>query len=231
MNAAHLVALRRCLTSVSSRRSALAAFSAGFVAAISLAGERAETDARKHGKHKRQRKHKKEPKPAPPSPPPPPGPSVRVDVTCAGPMNTVAGVDGNSRLAQTFTALTSGSLVSAQLQIEKDTGAAGDYILQLGSVDDFGVPTNAVLAKTTVANQTVPDGTSTVVFAFVSPFSVVTGTQYALVVTRPGAVNVQWDALRGDVCAGRSFQSANQTAPFKPLAIDADLIFITFVLS
>jgi hypothetical protein len=211
--------------------------SGGSLAAFSFIREIAETDAKNHGGHKKKQKKRKHGQqdqpspPSPPSPPPPPSAITRVDASCVAPTGSVILVDGNARIAQTFTALTSGLLVSAHLELEKDAGTAGDYILQLAPVDNFGTPTNDVLARTTVANLTVPTGASTVIFDFASPFAVVAGTQYALVLTRPAAVNNFWHVLTEDPCLGGAFTSPNQTAPFTRNNANADLVFTTFVQS
>jgi len=227
MDMAHLAALLRSFSAAASRRGVLTALAGGLLAPLPLARDVAETDAKKNHKPGKKRKTRKKDKPSPP----PPSPVTRADATCAAQTNEFFIADGNTRFAQTFTALTSGPLVSAQLQLNKDVGSAGDYILQISVVDNFGVPTNEVLAKTSVANVTVPNGTSTVTFPFASPFSVVAGTQYALVLTRPGSVNVSWHGLGGDACPGGAFKSPNQTAPFAAISAESDLLFTTFVRS
>jgi hypothetical protein len=132
-------------------------------------------------------------------------------------------------LAQTFVALASGALVSAQLPLVKQPGTAGEYLLRLGPVDGSGLPTNDVLAETSVSNLSVPTGSSTVTFTFANPAAVAAGTQYALILTRPGSTHLQWDGHLGDTCAGRGFVSTDQAAPFAEEIEGLDLIFTTFV--
>ncbi len=179
-----------------------------------------EAEAKKHGKRKKNRNDKKA--------------KTRADASCPGPSGDGVGLSiafADVRLAQTFTAFRSGRLLQTALQIDKSEGSFGDYVLQLGAVDTFGVPTNEVLAATTVANGSVPVGETLVPFTFAQPAAVVAGKQYALVLTRPGSDRLFWRGHFGDSCGGRSFNSGNLTVPFKGASIDLDLIFTTFVRS
>jgi hypothetical protein len=138
----------------------------------------------------------------------------------------LADVAGNARLAQTFTALGSGPLVRADLLIVRQLGEDGDYVLRLSPLDGAGVPTNTV-AETAVADATVPLGASIVSFFFATPFSVVAGTEYAVVLTRPEGIRFEWRFNSGDACPGTSFVSLDQTGQFS--ALTGDFIFTTFV--
>jgi hypothetical protein len=161
-------------------------------------------------------------------------PITRVDATCTGAREGfIADVDGDARLAQTFTALASGPLVRAEIPISKDAGSDGDYILRLSPLDGAGVPTNDVLAEAAVADDTLPLGESTLTFTFTSPAPVVAGVTYALVLTRPGIGVVAWVGENIDnPCAGRAFFSPDQTTPFTDdVAPGTDLFFTTFVTS
>jgi len=197
----------------------LAGLTGGLLAAVSRAFGGEDAAARKNGNQKKKRKNKKA--------------KVRADAICPGPNDDggISIVFADGRAAQTFTALRSGPLVGAELLIGKLNGTFGDYILQLGRVDSFGVPTNEVLASTSVANGNVPGGESMVGFSFAKPFSVVAGAQYALILARPGAIELLWRGHFGDTCAGRAFASDNLTAPFDGVSIALDLIFTTFVRS
>ena len=126
-------------------------------------------------------------------------------------------------------AIASGLLVKAQLLIDKDAGTIGDYILRLSTVNG-GVPTNNVLAVAVVSGPSVADEESTVTFTFATPFSVVAGTRYALVLTRPGSPHLQWAGHNDDSCSGQAFVSQNQTEPFLDAAT-FDCIFTVFVSS
>ena len=136
-----------------------------------------------------------------------------------------------ARLAQTFTALASGPLVSAQVGIAQLSGTVSDYILRLSPVDGNGVPTNDVLAAAFVPNGSVPEGISDVTFVFAPPFPVVAGTKYALVLARPGEDNFSWISRSGDVCLGQRFGSESQSAPFELFGNGVDHVFTTFVSS
>jgi hypothetical protein len=227
-----LAASRRDLVAATRRR-LLAALTVGLFAGQPFSLDLDEVEAKKKGKHRgHNRKHKRKRQQAPISPPPPPGPNTNVDATCPGPNDSGLGsTDGNTRLAQTFTALASGALVSAQLPLVKQAGTDGEYLLRLSAVDDSGIPTNDVLAETSVSNLSVPIGPSIVTFTFANPAAVTTGTQYALVLTRPGSTHLQWDGHLGDTCAGRGFVSTDQSAPFEEGIEGLDLIFTTFVSS
>jgi hypothetical protein len=163
----------------------------------------------------------------------PPEPVTRIDAAC---VSTGAGVFSvaaeNNRMAQTFTAFASGSLVRADVNIAKLVGEGGDFVLRLSPVKPSGevlVPTNDVLAETAVAAAIVPGGASIVQFGFANPFPVVAGTSYALVLTRPGGGTFAWLSSTTDVCAGDASASADQTGAF----VDAggDFFFTIFVRS
>lgn len=166
-----------------------------------------------------------------PPPPSPPGPSVKPDASCPGPADSASASSGNTRFAQTFTAIASGPLVRADLRISKANNSLGDYILRLSAVDASAEPTNTVLASALLPNDDVPSGSSTVSFAFPMPFSVVAGVQYALVITRPGANQLQTNGYGNDTCTGGAFHSPDQDNPFAPSATLSDLVFATFVMS
>jgi hypothetical protein len=213
-------------TTAASRRGALGALSGGLLAAGPLVRLTSDSEARKRGKRKR-RKNKKGKKQKS---------KTIVDATCSGPFNIGFKRDsGTARFAQTFTAIASGALVKAEFDLAKDTGSEGDYILRLSSVDGKGVPTNDVLAETTVANADVPAQFVTVPFTFTDPFPVEAGKAYALVLTRPGG-QLQLDGNRNNPCSGQAFVSEDQTAPFNKVEVDGfdfviDFIVTTFIRS
>lgn len=224
-------------SSAASRRGLFMGLLGGLLAATPLGFVASEATARKNKKRKRKKKRKDTPEPTPeptPTPTPEPGPEIRVDATCPGPgevESSFGGTGGDFRFAQTFTALTSGSLVRADLQIVKTAETFGEYILHLGSVDAFGVPTNEVLALATAASSGLPEGRSTVPFIFTKPFSVEAGTRYALILTQPGSQFLRWQGHGGDICPGRAFFSLDQTAPFSGPENRLELEFSTFVRS
>jgi hypothetical protein len=156
---------------------------------------------------------------------------VHPDATCPSEGTQVFIAGGRARMAQTFTALASGQLVSAQLDIDHDASTVGDYILRLSPVDGDGVPTNDVLAATVAPSGRVPGGISSVAFTFPTPFAVMAGTKYALVLARPGQENFSWIKRGGDVCLGQGFGSESATAPFKLLPGGVDLTYTMSVSS
>jgi hypothetical protein len=220
---------RRSLTLVAARRGLLAGLGGWLLAAGAPAFGSADVYARKARRKKKRKTRRRRDGQQFPAPPLVSGPVARTDATCAGTTDLSLAADGNDRIAQTFTAVTSGQLVRADLQIRKLEETFGDYILQLGRVDNFAVPTNDVLAATAVANFTVPEGASIVSFSFAAPAPVVAGVQYALVLTRPGSNQLVWLGHSGDTCGGRAFVSPAQTETFLPASTDLDLNFTVFV--
>ncbi len=215
MNADRFTALQRWLELAASRRSLFAGLAAGM-----LAADPSGIAAKQKGKKKRKKRNKKKDRP-----------QTRADAQCAGSTGSSVSLSPDARVAQTFTALRSGTLMRAELELSHSAGTSGDYFLQLAPVDAFGVPTNAVLADAAVASAQVPDGASTVRFPFPQPARLVAGDRYALVLSRPG-VGPQWDARSDDGCAGGSaFVSADLTASFQALSPTFDFIFATFVRS
>jgi hypothetical protein len=229
MGTKHFAALMGGLISSASRRTVLAGLSGGLLAAAPVVPGRDMAEARKKGKRRKKGKKQQQ---NPQQPPSPPGPVTRVDALCPGPSGTSLGsTDGNSRVAQTLAALASGALVRAELPIIKGAGTNGEYIVRLSPVDPSGFPTNAVLAETSVSNLSVPTGPSIVAFNFANPASVVAGTEYALVLTRPGSTHLQWEGNLGDSCSGGAFVSTDQTTAFIQPSESIDLIVTTFVSS
>jgi hypothetical protein len=136
---------------------------------------------------------------------------------------------GTLRFAQTFTAATTGGLTAAQVDVRKQ-GTAGDYRLDINEVDAAGVPTDVVLASTTIPDAEVPAGESTITGSFGSPAQVSAGAQYALIVTRPASNVIQVGTRTGNDCPGQLFFSSGQTGPFSPLGETNDMVFAVFVL-
>jgi hypothetical protein len=191
----------------------------------------------KHKHHKKKKRNKGQgaapPPPAPESPPPPPDPVTRRDATCTEEFDDQANLLASgeqAQVAQTFTALASGRLVSARLRIVKEAGSAGSYNLRVAPVDGAGFPVNDILTDAVVANGDVSDGLSTVEFTFNAPFSVVAGTAYALVLTRPGGNEITVKGRVGNPCGGGAFTATDLNAPFVAVD-DFDISFVTFVMS
>jgi hypothetical protein len=216
------------LAVTASRRGIVAALSGGLLAINSLALGRDEAGARQNHHHQR-KKHRRRKKRGNPrrAVPTSPSPMIVADAACGAIPNNSNEADGIQRLAQTFTALGSGPLVRVDLRIVKSVGQEGDYVLRLSPLNVAGLPTNTVLVETMVAGAIVPVGESSVSFAFATPFSLVAGTQYALILTRPGGDGFKWLVNDDDLCAGQSFVALSQTGQFTELT--GDFIFTTFI--
>jgi hypothetical protein len=227
MNAPRLDSLVRSLGEAPSRRGLLTGLSA---TALALAATRlpiaVEAKKAKKKKHKK-KKHKKQSA----TPQTPATPVTKADAVCPGPTNDAYAIGGvDWRLAQTFTALTSGSLVKAELLLSEPAGSLGDYVLRIAPADGAGIPTNIILAETAVLDIDVPNGKSTVSFTFANPASVVAGNSYALVLTRAGSDKLVWLGHIGNSCTGTTYFSESQFGQFVAVG-NIDLIFETFVNS
>jgi hypothetical protein len=224
--------LLRAFSASISRRGALAAPASGLLTTLAMSRGVTKVAARRRSKHNRKpRRKRKRQQPQSTSAPPPAPPTdrlIRADATCPGPVFTVVVSIGDSRLAQTFTAIATGPLVLAELGIAKEPGTTGDYILRLSPLDRPGVPAGEVLAETVVADRNVPEGSSTVSFLFANPAIVAAGTEYALVLTRPGSNDIRWEVT--DIsCGGQIFFSFDQTQAFFPTFEGFDFVFTTFL--
>jgi hypothetical protein len=222
MDISHFAAFRQSLTLVASRRGVLAGLS-GLLAASPLALGGDESLARRRRKRRKKRKNKKDKKRA----------VTRADASCPGPSDDLIPItpSGDVRLAQTFSAARSGELVRAELEFVRLDATNGDFVLRLAPVDGAGVPSNTVLAETSVANAAVPEGESPVAFTFADPASVDAGTEYTLVLTRPGGDRFSWAVEAADGCPGQRFSSDDQSAPFEIAGGNRGFVYTTFVRS
>jgi hypothetical protein len=148
-----------------------------------------------------------------------------LDANCPGPPNTSVDPDPGDRDVQTFTAQRTGSLVRGETEISK-LGGTADWVMQIVTTDGSGTPTDNVLASTTIANASVPDGDSRIVGLFASPASVVAGQQLGLLIARPGESYTLRDQSDGP-CPGQEFFSASG-GPFMAEPI-FDFVFAVFV--
>ena len=131
---------------------------------------------------------------------------------------------------QTFTPAIAGELSTAEIAVSNFATVPGDYRIDINAVDGTGIPTNDILASTTIPDTAVPDGQSTVTASFGHPAQVATGQQYALIITRPASDNLQVGIRFGDDCAGQLFLSDSQTASFSAQTLAGeDLVFNVFV--
>jgi hypothetical protein len=144
--------------------------------------------------------------------------------------------------AQTFTAIRTGELTSAQVLIQDSSFASqvGDVVIQIRAVDASGFPTNTVLASAVVpASTLVPvPGPSflsvTANFGLEGAASVVAGQRYALYVTTSGTPDSYWIVVNpNDPCEGTMYQETDQgfvkSAPSSPGLPLGDLVFATYV--
>jgi hypothetical protein len=139
---------------------------------------------------------------------------------------------GGHGVAQQFTALRTGRLTVAQVEIQKlAADVPADWLVQINEVDAAGVPTYSNLASATVPFSSAPVGDSTINGEFAAPPTVEAGQQYALVISRPGGDVLRVGQRIGeDDCPGRKF-SFTPPNPFLPIGTPADdLAFATFVL-
>jgi hypothetical protein len=136
-----------------------------------------------------------------------------LDANCPGPSDDGTDLEPNARFAQTFTALHTGTVVRAQVALNKD-GTDGDFTAQILNTDASGVPVNGVLGSGTVPGSSLPTGATTLDATFSAPAPVTAGHQYALVITRPEL----WDITdrHANPCQGEEFFALDATSPFEP---------------
>jgi hypothetical protein len=132
-----------------------------------------------------------------------------------------------SRIGHVFAATVDGSLREVRIDIRKDAALpGGDYLVQLLATS--GAPAEpdhtalGVLAVAIVPDATVPDGDSTLVAEFNGP-DLVAGTEYGVVVARPGSpqLAVQKLALPA-ICLGTAVRTDDAEDEF--LLINFDVI-------
>jgi hypothetical protein len=154
-----------------------------------------------------------------------------LDANCPGPSNGTLGVsDTDPRIAQTFTAQSTGSLTRGEIEIVK-AGPGNDWGMQILATDGLGNPTNSVLASTTIADSTVPNGNQPIAGEFAAPASVEAGQQYAISIAHPPDVQVR---IRSpDPCPGKPFESFSQSGPWfsvdPVLGPEYDVVFAVYV--
>lgn len=140
------------------------------------------------------------------------------------------------RIAQTFTEPNGGKLNTVQLVLNNQADTTGDYVLQVNTVDpSSGFPTNNTIASTQLAGDQVGNNPDFVPFTFATPATLVAGTQYALVHSRPNGSGTHDVPFidPGPCPGGELFISNTQTGPFEraipsqPGRVDTS--YITFV--
>ncbi len=153
-----------------------------------------------------------------------------LDANCPGPRVGGVGVVPTVARAQTFTALNSGKLTSAQVQLFQSFTNSGDLTMEIRTVDGSGAPTDTVLASATIPSAQIPDAppTATLTFTFdpANAATVVAGQQYALVL-RTTAGQYTISLAQNPACLGSEYDS-ERGEPFRENDL-YDLIFAVFV--
>jgi hypothetical protein len=159
-------------------------------------------------------------------------PKKVLDANCPdGPTGNGFVVFSNFAFAQTFTAVKSGKLISAEALISRQSGGTGaDITMDILAVDASGAPTSTVLASTTVPGATVPvTGQQTTItgnFAPASAATVVAGQKYALALrTADTAQNVWWTETGNPCPEGSLYQGSSVLG-----SGDWDAIFRVYLL-
>jgi hypothetical protein len=148
-----------------------------------------------------------------------------LDAECLGPHTFLLEPGLNQRVAQTFTAQTSGSVVQGRVEIQKLASGSGDWVMEIFATDNSGTPVNPALATTTIPDAGVPVGDSTLIGHFTAPASVEPGKQYALSVVR--SARFFFRARGGDPCPGQVFAIFSGT--WSATAPGDDLLFMVLV--
>ena len=160
-------------------------------------------------------------------------PQGNLDAKCQVETTQLLGFNPDQRAAQTFTAVASGKLTSAQVLVLKDiSDGTADYTIKVAPVNASGVPTSEVLASATVPNSSVPNGRQTITANFdpASAATVEAGRKYALVVQRGNNDAFLDVPYRTDnPCAGGSVYWSTAGAPFWQSDGNRDLVFATYV--
>jgi hypothetical protein len=157
-----------------------------------------------------------------------PAQAALLDANCPGPPNDGTTANADARVAQTFTALHTGTVVRAEVALNKQASGA-PFTMQILNTDSSGVPVNGVLGSATIPDSSVPAGDTTLNGTFSSPASVVAGHLYALVVTRPNS----WFLTdrHADPCSGEEIFNNDLTSPWSsPMEPNQyDVVYSVFV--
>jgi hypothetical protein len=153
----------------------------------------------------------------------------QLDANCPGPAGSMVTTPVNGRVAQTFTAQSTGTLVEGSFVPNKASGSSGDYVIQILSLDGSGSPTNTVLATATIPNPSVPNGFSTITGTFNPPATVVAGQSYALGASRPGPSSLTVAESNTNACPGAEFTSGSLTGPWVAAPAQFDMLFAVYV--
>lgn len=103
--------------------------------------------------------------------------------------NTMLGYDTYSyKFSQAFTPTVSGQLKSVTITMYKSGSPTDNLICELYTASG-GVPTGSVLASATIAMTSLPTSASAVTITFGTPYSLVAGQVYCIVLSRSGSVS------------------------------------------
>jgi hypothetical protein len=150
--------------------------------------------------------------------------------SCTADNGFIAG-DGDDRYAQSFTPSVGGKLSRVVVKVRKFKGTTGAYIPQIVNVVG-GKPDPAhALATAKIRNRNVPAGLERMLtfnFAKDRAATVLTGTEYAFIVTRPGSTNLTVFQQSLNPCPGQAFVFETTTGQFAALGT-SDFHFAAFV--
>ena len=131
----------------------------------------------------------------------------RPDASCQGTQNSLGIVSGSGVIAQTFTAQNTGRLTSVEVPVQDNGGDVGNLVMEIRTTDASGVPTDTVLASTSVPASQIGPTFETVRGSFDPRAEVVAGEQYALSLRATEGGNFTWAASDLNPCPGQGYGS------------------------
>jgi hypothetical protein len=136
-------------------------------------------------------------------------------------------VTGGHARAQTFTPSISGRLTSAQVVVARNSiGPVAPFELQIRALDPGTGEPDAVLASTTVPDDSVPQTmTAPILGVLATPVNVAAGQDYALLVTRSAEYSLERTSLG---CPGTFWFASSGSGPWSSSAV-LDMVFSVFV--
>jgi hypothetical protein len=154
-----------------------------------------------------------------------------LDAHCDGPSDgSSLFANGDEREAQTFTAIHSGGLTRATIEINNALNLeSSDFVLSILPTSN-GVPLDPPLASAAIPTASVPSGAATLDATFPTPATAVAGQTYALAIGRAGSLPLNFAVLTrsGNPCGGAPyFNTGPGWSPEAPA--DFDAVFQTFV--
>jgi hypothetical protein len=157
------------------------------------------------------------------------------DAECAFPGTTdSAGFSpaGTSRIAQTFTAIHTGFINRASMIVNKQAGSTGAYVMAIHATDAAGLPTETILATSTLSHATFFSGAQTLTATYAPPAPVTAGQVYAVVLSRPGSSSSLL-AVYGspNPCPGTAFGDTGPGQPWYAKTTFTDPLDFAFTTS